>query len=201
MSDRGVVYSPGMTNTELFERLAGGLVHARLPWSGDGLQAGVLVMLTDETVPSVLLGRRAMHLRLHPGEVAFPGGKRENEDDSPWATALREAREEVGVPPRQVRVVRALSPVYIPPSNFEVSPFVGLSAGRPDFRRQESEVAELIEVPVTQLLSREFLEVRRMTTSYATDIEVPAFLLNGHVVWGATAMMLNELKSLLEEVL
>ena len=78
---------------------------------------------------------------------------------------------------------------------------MGLSAGRPDFRRQESEVAELIEVPVTQLLSREFLEVRRMTTSYATDIEVPAFLLNGHVVWGATAMMLNELKSLLEEVL
>ena len=166
-------------------------------------RAGVLVLFSPghDSGTRLLLIRRPSYPGVHSNQIALPGGKEEADDPDLQHTALREAREEVGVPPRQVRVVRALSPVYIPPSNFEVSPFVGLSAGRPDFRRQESEVAELIEVPVTQLLSREFLEVRRMTTSYATDIEVPAFLLNGHVVWGATAMMLNELKSLLEEVL
>lgn len=166
-------------------------------------RAGVLALFYpgSDAGPRLLLIRRPSYPGVHSDQIALPGGKEEAGDPDLQHTALREAREEVGVSPGQVRVVRALSPVYIPPSNFEVSPYVGLSAGRPEFRRQESEVAELIEVPVTQLLSKDFLEVRRMTTSYATDIEVPAFLLNGHVVWGATAMMLNELKSLLEEVL
>ena len=74
-------------------------------------QAGVLVGLTDEAEPRVVLGRRARHLSLHPGEIAFPGGKRELEDASPWHTAAREAREEVGLAPRASAALGRLEPL------------------------------------------------------------------------------------------
>jgi 8-oxo-dGTP pyrophosphatase MutT (NUDIX family) len=112
-------------------------------------------------------------------------------------TALRETEEEVGVPAELIRPIRPLSRIYIPPSKFEVSPFMGICQRTPEFRKQDSEVAQLIEVPLADILCDSCLETRRMTTSYATDIEVPAFRLQGHIVWGATAMMLNEIKSLL----
>jgi 8-oxo-dGTP pyrophosphatase MutT (NUDIX family) len=78
----------------VFQRLSSGLSLERAAWAGevsraDWPQAAVLVALTDMPEPEVLLGRRAMHLPMHPGEVAFPGGKREAEDASPWDTALR----------------------------------------------------------------------------------------------------------------
>jgi hypothetical protein len=71
----------------------------------------------------------------------------------------------------------------------------------PVFRKQDSEVAALIEVPLARVLSDSSLVTRSLTTSYAREITVPAFLLEGHVVWGATAMMLNEVKTLLKEIL
>ena len=75
---------------QVFAKLGAQLDLQALPWTGQGAQAGVLVALTDEPDPRVILGRRALHLRLHPGEIAFPGGKREVEDASPWATAIRD---------------------------------------------------------------------------------------------------------------
>lgn len=95
----------------------------RSRWAGQGLQAGVLVALTDESVPKVLLGRRALHLRLHPGEIAFPGGKREAEDHTTWDTALREAWEEVGIPASLVVPLGELPPL-VTRSNFHLYPCV-----------------------------------------------------------------------------
>ena len=86
-------------SAQLFQRLREALPLARASWTCSGRQAGVLVALTDEQRPRVLLGRRALHLPLHPGEIAFPGGKREAGDTGPWDTALREAFEEVACPP------------------------------------------------------------------------------------------------------
>ncbi|MBC2840177.1 CoA pyrophosphatase [Robiginitalea sp. SC105] len=165
-------------------------------------KAGVLALFYPGpgAEANLLLIRRPAYPGVHSDQVSLPGGKMERTDRDLMYTALREAEEEVGVPPGEVSVIRPLSPLYIPPSNFEVSPFLGMSPGRPAFRKQESEVAALIEVPLSHLLSDDYLVTRRMTTSYARDIEVPAFLLEGHVVWGATAMMLNELKRLLKAV-
>lgn len=185
--------APEMRLQEL-EELKPGKVRPRL--------AGVLALLYPgpESQTYLLLIRRTSYPGVHSDQVSLPGGKMEPGDPDLMATALRETGEEVGVGPDRVSVVRALSPLYIPPSNFEVSPYLGMIRVRPLFRRQESEVAALIEVPVAQLLSDRQVVSRKLTTSYATNIDVPAFMLGGQVVWGATAMMLNELKSLLRTV-
>lgn len=137
---------------------------------------------------------------VHASQIGFPGGQEESQDRDLLQTALRETEEEVGVPASSIQPVRALSKVYIPPSNFEVSPFIGMCAETPEFRKQDSEVAALIEVPLTDVLDDTRRTHRTLTTSYARDIEVPAFLFEGHIVWGATAMMLNEIKTLLRHI-
>lgn len=138
---------------------------------------------------------------VHSAQVAFPGGQFEEDDRDLLQTALRETEEEVGVPAGDIELIRPLTQVYIPPSRFEVSPFIGLLPHTPEFRKQESEVADLIEVPVQDVMQNSNLVRRRLTTSYAHEITVPAFQLEGHIVWGATAMMLNEVKSLLKQIL
>ena len=110
----------------LFERLDGGLPLRGLAWEGpfgEIREAAVLVALTNETEPRVILGRRAIHLPLHPGEVAFPGGKREPGDATPWVTALREAHEEVGLPSELAEPLGELSPL-LTRTGFEVHPCV-----------------------------------------------------------------------------
>ena len=116
------------------------------------------------------------------------------------ATALRETEEEIGVDPKRVEVIKELTHVYIPPSNFYVHPYMGLTTHTPDFRLQPSEVEDLLEVDLPQFMSDDQLTHRVLTTSYATQIKVPAFELNGHIVWGATAMMLNEVRELLKQI-
>lgn len=90
-----------------------------------------------------------------------------------------------------------MSPLYIPPSNFLVYPFMGIVHESPVFVREESEVQEVIEVKISDFLNPSSVIRTKVPTSYKMEVEVPAFLLNGHVVWGATAMMLSEIKEVL----
>ena len=172
------------------------------PDLGQARKAGVLALCYPgpDLMARLLLILRPTYPGVHSAQVAFPGGGMEEGDADLLDTALREAREEVGLSPSQVSPIRALTPLYIPPSNFEVSPYLGLASRPQSFVPQPSEVASLIEVPLANLLKEGSLTSRRLATSYAREIEVPAFLLEGHVVWGATAMMLNELKLLLQAV-
>jgi hypothetical protein len=91
--------------------------------------------------------------------------------------------------------------LFIPPSNFEVHPFLGVYPRTPRFRKQASEVEDIVEIPLTEFMDDRNIISTRMTTSYARDIEVPAYSLGGHTVWGATAMMLSEIRELLREIL
>ena len=154
----------------------------------------------EDRLARLLFILRNAYPGVHASQIGFPGGQEESKDRDLLHTALRETEEEVGVPASSIEPIKALSKVYIPPSNFEVSPFIGLCAETPEFRKQDSEVAALIEVPLTDVLDDTRRTQRRLTTSYARDIEVPAFLFEGHIVWGATAMMLNEIKSLLRRI-
>ena len=157
----------------------------------------------DEHVEThLLLILRQPHPKdVHSNQIGFPGGKVEKSDINMQATAIRETWEEVGVSPENIEVVKAFSPIYIPPSNFEVYPFMGLYRKTKPFVPQVSEVAALIEVPLSNFLDDAYLSTETLTTSYAQNVSVPAFKLNGHIVWGATGMMLNEIRTVLREVL
>ncbi len=138
---------------------------------------------------------------VHSNQVAFPGGKAEFEDKDLRATALRETHEEVGVHPNDITVIREISEIYIPPSNFEVQPYIGLYREPRPFVIQETEVERFIEIPLTDFLKESNVVTKKLSTSYAKEIDVPAFELNGYIVWGATAMMLSEIKELLKQAL
>lgn len=165
--------------------------------------AGVMALFypaADQQTSLVLIERKS-YKGVHSGQVGFPGGKIEKKDQSLLATALRETEEEVGVPKEQITVIRELSEIYIPPSNFFVYPFLGISHTTPHFIPEKREVESIIEVKLEDFLDNQCITTRTLTTSYFSEITVPAFYLNDFVVWGATAMMLNEVRELLKKVL
>lgn len=138
---------------------------------------------------------------VHSSQIAFPGGKVELYDASLSDTALRETEEEIGILREKITIVRAFTQVYIPPSNFMVYPFLGYSNEALTFLPDPAEVADVIELPLHQFMDDSILVLKKMSTSYSHSIDVPAFKIADHYVWGATAMMLSELKETLKKVL
>ncbi|MCK0132558.1 CoA pyrophosphatase [Flavobacteriaceae bacterium F08102] len=147
-----------------------------------------------------LLMLRADYNGAHSAQISFPGGKKELHDPTLYHTALREAREEMNIDEEKVSLIRALTPTYVPPSNFRVYPFLCYLEETPKLV-PNNEVAAIIEVPLSDLLSDSVLINKRLTTSYMKEVEVPCFKLNGYTVWGATAMILSEIKDLFHSVL
>jgi 8-oxo-dGTP pyrophosphatase MutT (NUDIX family) len=159
--------------------------------SRDCRDAGVLVLLLlQKDDPSVVLTVRRDHLPDHAGQISFPGGQHENDESLP-ETALREAEEEVALPPDSVHMLGRLTPLYIPPSNFCVHPFVGSLSTALDLHPTDAEVDRVLRVPLGHLLNPETrtTETRRLNDR---EVEVPYYDVAGHTVWGATAMMLAE---------
>lgn len=163
-------------------------------------KAAVLALFypDDSNQTRFLLTQRASYNGTHSAQVSFPGGKIEEKDLNLQETALRETYEEVGVASNTVKVIRQLSDSYIPPSNFLVTPFLGIATKKPSFI-PNNEVANLIEVLMSDLLNDNNLTSKEMETSYMKNIDVPCFKLNNYIVWGATAMMLSEIKDLLKQ--
>lgn len=131
---------------------------------------------------------------VHSSQIGFPGGKVEITDINLQHTALRETHEEIGIPPEKITIVKPFSEIYIPPSNFLVYPYMGISNEELQFIPDLDEVKRVLEFPLSLFLDDATISKVKMTTSYATDIEVPAFMVDKYVVWGATAMMMSELK-------
>lgn len=165
-------------------------------------QAGVLALFypNSNNITTLVLILRKTYKGVHSAQVAFPGGKLEHSDVSLKHTAIRETFEEIGVPISSIEIVKALSQVYIPPSNFYVQPFLGISSLTPNFIKQDDEVESIIEVSLQHFLDENIIVKKTVKTSYNVEVEVPAFKLNGHVVWGATAMMLSEIKDLIKQL-
>ena len=148
----------------------------------------------------VLIVRNA-YPGVHSSQIAFPGGRAEQFDLNLQETALRETHEEIGIPSHKINVVRPFTQIYIPPSNFMVYPFLGYCEHEITFKLQEEEVAGIIELPLSEFMDESIVVSKSMNTSYSEAIEVPSFKFNEHYVWGATAMMLSELKETLKMAL
>jgi 8-oxo-dGTP pyrophosphatase MutT (NUDIX family) len=167
----------------------------------DAREAATLVLLYpylggEET--ALVLTARQPGLRDHSGQISLPGGSRDGSETAE-ETALREGWEEVGVPAEHPTVLGRLSPIHIPPSGFSVFPVVASVDYAPPFQIQETEVAALLEVPLSHLLDP---STRQTSTRKigGSEFEAPFFAVDNHEVWGATAMMLAEFVAVLRSI-
>jgi 8-oxo-dGTP pyrophosphatase MutT (NUDIX family) len=160
--------------------------------------AGVLVLLypCDHEL-CLVLTRRTEQLESHRGQISFPGGGVHN-GESPLEAALRETEEEMGVPGSELDLLGELSPLYIPASDFCVYPLVAFAASRPHFVPSPHEVAQVIEVPLAHLLDPA-ARCEEMWPWQGAPRRVPFYAVGEHKVWGATAMVLCELLTLIRD--
>lgn len=163
--------------------------------------AAVLALFypNEQNKTMFLLTKRAQYKGTHSSQISFPGGKFNENDKSLQHTALRETFEEVGIQASDIHVFKQMTDVYIPPSNFLVTPFLGVLNTIPTFNKNY-EVAETINVLVSDFLQNDAISSEKVTTSYAENITVPCYNLNNYTVWGATAMMLSEIRELIEKL-
>ena len=166
-----------------------------LPPEGSDPRPGAVLMLFGEgdRGPDLLLTERAHDMRSHPGQVSFPGGSVDPSDESPVAAALREAQEEVGLDPMGVDVLGTLPELWLPPSNFAVTPVLA-------WWREESpvgvvdprEVHAVYRVPIDELLD----PAHRITVTHPSGYSSPGFLIGDDkdlILWGFTAGLINRL--------
>lgn len=145
-----------------------------------------------------LLMKRVTYPGVHSGQISFPGGRME-EGETPRITAMREFEEETGLKLETENIIGALTKVYIPPSNFIVYPFLAIVENEPKFNPDKQEVEYLIEVPLRDLTDDQKIKMQEKEMGGA-KVEIPYFDLNNEFVWGATAIMLSEVKAILKKV-
>jgi 8-oxo-dGTP pyrophosphatase MutT (NUDIX family) len=162
------------------------------------VEAAVLVPLyLRDGVLHAVLTLRHDELRHHPGQISFPGGRRDPTDPDLVHTALREAHEEIGLDPTGVELLGALQPASTFVTDFAVYPFVGLIGPDERFTPAPREVEAVIELPVPALAAS---HARRTLTRNGREFRTDSYLLDGHLVWGATARILADLLERLDRV-
>jgi 8-oxo-dGTP pyrophosphatase MutT (NUDIX family) len=164
-------------------------------------QSAVLLLIykkgNDYYLP---LTERQTYKGAHSGQISLPGGKYEDKDETLQNTALRECAEEIGAH-NKIEILGALTPVYIPVSGFVVNPFVAfLHDELPQFNVDVNEVKELIHLSLADLLKPELKQITTVEPMPGLKLKTPYFNVQGKVIWGATAMLLNEFKTVLKSV-
>jgi 8-oxo-dGTP pyrophosphatase MutT (NUDIX family) len=173
------------------------MVHTSQKRMDQAKKAAVLACLFDGPEGlELLFMKRPIYDGTHGGQISFPGGRRESSDTSFEQTALRETFEEVGIPEQSVKVIRKLDPLYIPPSNFIVHPYIGYSGELPKLVIDTNEVAYTFSIPLQVLTSGELIGKATVPTKYG-KVKVPAYLWGEEVIWGATAIITARIVGLL----
>ncbi len=159
-------------------------------------EAAVLVALYGYPErPGLVFTERRHDLRRHAGEISFPGGRQDHPEEPLLETALREAEEEIGLDPAGVEVVGALPPIGTFVTSYKVHPFVGLIAEGLEFELQPTEVETVLPFSLEKL--RQGFAMRRLVRR-GVPIRTPTYLVDDHLIWGATARILGELLARLD---
>ena len=161
---------------------------------GSAVPAAVLLLFHPgkQNETRLVVIRRANYEGVHSGQISFPGGKREPEDQNLEQTALRETMEEIGTDQRLIRLEGKLSELYIPPSHFLVSPFLATFPHHPDFKPEPSEVAEVLSLDLNDLRKKDSLRMMEVGSARYGRLQVPCYQSAECQIWGATAMILSE---------
>jgi 8-oxo-dGTP pyrophosphatase MutT (NUDIX family) len=159
----------------------------------DSKEAAVLILFypKGDLIYTVFI-QRPEYNGVHGGQISFPGGKKEDSDPDLIHTALREASEEIGVIPSEIRIISSLTPLFIPVSNIVVTPVAGWIDHNPEFTRQENEVVFIIEADINTLMDPASVKIKPFKIRDEM-IDIKYFDYKNNVIWGATAMIFNEL--------
>lgn len=164
-------------------------------------EASVMMLIYPKNdIPHFVLIERTQSKGKHSGQIAFPGGRKEKTDLDNSITALRETEEEIGISMEDQELIMPLTSIYIPPSNYMVYPYLAFAKAELQFTPQPSEVKSIIEIEVAELLNDQNLSRTTLSTSYMKEVSVPCFYFGEVMVWGATAMMLHEIKEVLKGI-
>ena len=156
-----------------------------------------ILLYPNENKICIPLILRSSYNGAHSGQISFPGGKSEH-NESAESTAVRETKEEIGVEPESIELIGQLSPQFVLPSNFLVQPVVGVTFSKPQFSPDKREVVEVIEFEVSSMFQAG--SIRKDIIQVGTYVlNAPFFNSGGKKIWGATAMMLNEFRILLQD--
>jgi 8-oxo-dGTP pyrophosphatase MutT (NUDIX family) len=160
-------------------------------------QSSVLLLLfPQEDELFICLTKRPSTMTIHPGQISFPGGKVEKEDSSPEMTALREAREEIGIDTSRIQMLGKLSDLYVEVSRFSIQPYLAWSDEKPEFDVNFGEVEKLLFFPLTTFIRDEEIQ-EVMLDTVTGPLQVKYYPFDGEIIWGATAMILSELIEIL----
>jgi 8-oxo-dGTP pyrophosphatase MutT (NUDIX family) len=164
-------------------------------------KGAVLILLyPDKQQLFFPLIKRAIYKGVHSGQIALPGGKFEPGDKNVLDTALREAEEEIGIIKSKVEIIGQLSDFFVIPSNFMVSPVLGFTSERPKFQPDSTEVEKVLDASLQFILYEESIKRKTILAGGLYEMDAPCFEVAGETVWGATAMMINELRLILKDI-
>ena len=165
----------------------------------EGIPASILLLLYPlEGEWFFFLTKRSQDVERHKGQISFPGGVVEK-NESKMNAAIRETNEEIGVDKDVIKIIGNLTPLYIPVSNFHISPFVGWTEEKPNTKVHDAEVKRVFSVSINDLILERNLKTKKDFFSNKS-VKVPYFDLNGETVWGATSMILSEFKFILRNM-
>jgi 8-oxo-dGTP pyrophosphatase MutT (NUDIX family) len=164
----------------------------RIPRNDTGKAAVLILLYQFKGLVRTVFIQRPKYNGVHSGQISFPGGRAEPADKGLIETALREAKEEVGIDPSRISVLGTLTPLFIPVSNMLVTPVLGWTDVRPEFRIRKEEVVFLIEGELYKFLNPAIVKTKPFEVRGEMR-DLKYFDYKGYVIWGATAMMLNEL--------
>ncbi len=190
---------PGGEAHEPLRAVPAGIIKPRFEHKTPPRPGGVLILLYEEDgVVKFPLTKRPDYLGTHGGQISLPGGKAEPDEDI-IETALREGEEEIGVSRNSIKVIGQLTKLFVIPSNFMVTPVIGYLEVRPLLNPDPKEVVRILEGTIDQLIKPDAVRTKEILAAKIYPMMAPHFEIEGEVVWGATAMILNELRVLISD--
>jgi len=175
------------------------LTNRKYPVPNAKKSAVQILFFHENDILKMIVIRRSVYVGVHSGQIAFPGGRYEEEDGDVKVTAFREIEEEIGIPEQKIEIIGRLSDIYVAPSNFLISVFVGYLDEKPIYKFDEREVNEVIEIPFDDFFKSDVIKYKDFYINSIKAIsEAPYFDVTNAEIWGASAMVISELLDVLQ---